>query len=182
MLSTSQSQCPRILRCGSTTFRFLGLRVRISPAAWMPISCEFCVYCQVNVPATGRSLVQRSPTECEVSECDRGTSWRRAGHTRAVEPWKKKMVSTCHAVRSCKRDGKLTITSHQTFITGYNFDPDMLFRPLTWWYSEENCNNALLLRRKGFPYLQLWLVTNHDNRTVLYYYIACQKPIKTCIL
>ena len=28
------------------------------------------MYCQVEVPATGRSLVQRSPTERGVSECD----------------------------------------------------------------------------------------------------------------
>jgi hypothetical protein len=41
---------------------------------------------QVDVPATGRSLVQRSPTECGVSKCDRGTSQRRPGNTRAVEP------------------------------------------------------------------------------------------------
>jgi hypothetical protein len=27
-------------------------------------------YCKVQVYASGRSLVQRSPTECNVSECD----------------------------------------------------------------------------------------------------------------
>jgi hypothetical protein len=32
------------------------------------------VCCQVEVSATGWSLVQRSPTECGVSECDRETS------------------------------------------------------------------------------------------------------------
>ena len=32
------------------------------------------VCCQVQVRATGRSLVQRSPIEYGVSECDRGTS------------------------------------------------------------------------------------------------------------
>jgi len=32
------------------------------------------VYCQVEVSATGRSLVQWRPNECDVSECDRGTS------------------------------------------------------------------------------------------------------------
>jgi len=31
------------------------------------------VFCQVDVSARGRSLVQRSRTECCVSECDRGT-------------------------------------------------------------------------------------------------------------
>jgi len=29
------------------------------------------VYCQVELPASGCSLVQRIPTECGVSECDR---------------------------------------------------------------------------------------------------------------
>ena len=38
---------------------------------------------------TGRSLVQRSPTECGVSECDRGTSQRRRRSTSAVELRKK---------------------------------------------------------------------------------------------
>jgi hypothetical protein len=32
------------------------------------------VCCQVEVYAMGRSLVQRSPTECGVSECDLETS------------------------------------------------------------------------------------------------------------
>ena len=32
------------------------------------------VCCQVDVSVSGRSLVQRSPTECGVSECDRETS------------------------------------------------------------------------------------------------------------
>jgi hypothetical protein len=33
---------------------------------------------QVEIPATGRSLVQMSPTECGVSESDCETSWRRS--------------------------------------------------------------------------------------------------------
>ena len=32
------------------------------------------VCCQVEVSATGQSLVQRGPTDCGVSECDRRTS------------------------------------------------------------------------------------------------------------
>ena len=32
------------------------------------------VFCQVEVPATGRSQVQRSGTECDLSECDLETS------------------------------------------------------------------------------------------------------------
>jgi hypothetical protein len=32
------------------------------------------VCCQVEVSVTNRSLVQRNPTECDLSECDRGIS------------------------------------------------------------------------------------------------------------
>jgi len=35
-----RSQWPRGLRRGSAAARLLGLRVRISPRAWMPVSCE----------------------------------------------------------------------------------------------------------------------------------------------
>jgi hypothetical protein len=35
------------------------------------LSVVSVVCCQVEVSATGRSLVQRIPTECVVSECDR---------------------------------------------------------------------------------------------------------------
>ena len=41
---------------------------------WMSVSCVFCVCCQVEVSATSWSLVQSSPTECGVSECDREIS------------------------------------------------------------------------------------------------------------
>jgi len=58
---------------------------------WMSASCECCVLSgQVEVSASSRSFVQRSPTECGVSECDRGTSTvRRPRPTRAVESLKK---------------------------------------------------------------------------------------------
>jgi len=38
------------------------------------LSLMSVVCCQVEVSATYRSLAQRSPTECSVSACDRGTS------------------------------------------------------------------------------------------------------------
>jgi len=38
-----RSQWPRCLRLGSAAARLLGLRVRIPPWAWMPVSCEYCV-------------------------------------------------------------------------------------------------------------------------------------------
>jgi hypothetical protein len=47
------------------------------------------VCCQVEVSATSWSLVQRSPTDCGVSNvCDRQTSTKRGGPGpyRAVEP------------------------------------------------------------------------------------------------
>ena len=36
-------QTPRGLRCGSTTTRLLGLRVRIPPVEWKSVCCECCV-------------------------------------------------------------------------------------------------------------------------------------------
>jgi hypothetical protein len=48
------------------------------------------VFCQVEVPATGLSLVQRRPTDCGVSEYDLETSTVRMSRpTRAVDPVKK---------------------------------------------------------------------------------------------
>jgi hypothetical protein len=38
------------------------------------LSVVSVVCCQVEVSATGWSLVQRSPTECGVSDCDREAS------------------------------------------------------------------------------------------------------------
>jgi hypothetical protein len=61
----------RGLRRGSATAHLLGLRIRIPPGALMSVFCECC---QVEVPATGRSHIQRSRTECGVSERVRETS------------------------------------------------------------------------------------------------------------
>jgi hypothetical protein len=36
---------------------------------WIHILCECCVCCQTEVSATGRSPVQRSPTDCGVLMC-----------------------------------------------------------------------------------------------------------------
>jgi hypothetical protein len=49
------------------------------------------VCCKVEASAKGRSLPWRSPTECGVSRCDRGTStMRRPGPTWVAEPWEEK--------------------------------------------------------------------------------------------
>jgi hypothetical protein len=45
-----------------------------NPAGGMDMSLVSVVFCQVEVSATGRTLVQRSPTDCGVSEDNRGTS------------------------------------------------------------------------------------------------------------
>ena len=71
-----RSQWPRGVRRRVAPLRLLGLQVRIlSPVSF--------VCFEVHVSAMGRSLVQRSPTECNVSECDLETSTtKRPGPTR----------------------------------------------------------------------------------------------------
>ena len=58
------------LRCGSAVAHLQGLRFRIPPWAWMSLSCECWMLSERDVSASGRSLVQKSPTECDLSECD----------------------------------------------------------------------------------------------------------------
>jgi hypothetical protein len=54
--------------------------------------------CQVEVSGSGRSFVQRSPTECGVSECDREASIMRrprpTGACRAIEEGREKSQFT----------------------------------------------------------------------------------------
>jgi hypothetical protein len=64
---SSGSQWPRGLRRGSSAALLVRLRVRIPPGGM-----DVC--CVLEVSATGRSLVQRSPTDCGVSEWDREAS------------------------------------------------------------------------------------------------------------
>jgi hypothetical protein len=82
-----RSRWPRGLRRVSVAGRLLGLRVRIPPAGWWGggWGVNF-LYCQVEVSATSRSLVQGSRTECDVYEFDLGTSTTR-------RPWPTKAVS-----------------------------------------------------------------------------------------
>jgi hypothetical protein len=57
-----------------------------NPAGGMFVCCDCCACCKVEVSATGPSLIQTSPIECGVSECDREASaMRRRRPTRAVE-------------------------------------------------------------------------------------------------
>jgi hypothetical protein len=69
LLGVCRHQWPRDLRRGSAAARVLWLRVRIPPGHGC-LSLVGVVCCQVDVSTTGRSLVQRSPTECLcVTEC-----------------------------------------------------------------------------------------------------------------
>jgi hypothetical protein len=62
-------------------------------AGVMDVSLVSVVCCQIEVSARGWSLVQRSPTECGVSECHCETStMRKRRRTRAVEPLEKKLT------------------------------------------------------------------------------------------
>ena len=61
-----RSRWLRGLMRGSATFSLLGLRIQIPLWAWM--SSFVSIMCQVAVFATGRSFVQRTPTECDVSK------------------------------------------------------------------------------------------------------------------
>jgi len=56
----------RGVSCGPAAVRWLLLRVRIPPGSWL-LSVVSFVSCQVEVSVWGRSLFQRSPTECGVS-------------------------------------------------------------------------------------------------------------------
>jgi hypothetical protein len=67
-----RSQWPRGLRRGSAAARLLGMQVGISTVVSMSLVIVVC--CQVEVTLMGRSLVQRSPTDCDVSEYDRESS------------------------------------------------------------------------------------------------------------
>ena len=60
---------PRGLRRGFAAARLLELRFQI-PLGDGCLSFVSVVCCQVEVSATGRSLLQRSPTECFVCVCD----------------------------------------------------------------------------------------------------------------
>ena len=63
-----RSQWQSGLRRGSTAASLLGLRVRI-PLGARSLSVVIVVCCQVEVSATGWSLVQRSATDCGVCHC-----------------------------------------------------------------------------------------------------------------
>jgi len=91
LLAPCRSQWPLGLRRGSTAARLVELWVLIPPGHWC-LSVVGVVCCQIEVFASGWSLVQRSATDCGVSECDRepsiiGRPWPTAGCCAMVIKW-----------------------------------------------------------------------------------------------
>jgi hypothetical protein len=85
----SRSQWQRGLMRRSAVPRLLGLRARTPPGHGC-LSRVSVVCCQVEVSASDWPLVQRSPTDCGVSECDHESSKiMRTSPSRAVAPRKK---------------------------------------------------------------------------------------------
>jgi hypothetical protein len=83
------SQLSRGLRRGSFLRSLAGIAVS-NLARGMDFCLVIVVCCPVKVSATGRSLVQRSPTECCVSECDFETlTMGKLRPIRACQPLKK---------------------------------------------------------------------------------------------
>jgi len=90
---------PFVVRTRRVSLRPLASRVcgfELRRGARMPVSCECCVFCQVEVSATVRSLARRSPTERGVSECDLEASTVRSprptgglsSHRKALPLWR----------------------------------------------------------------------------------------------
>jgi hypothetical protein len=72
------------------------------------------VCCQVEVSATGWSLVQRSPTDCGMSQmCNHETSTKRGGPGpyKAVEPLKKNKTRACLLHNDHRMSGRLQTAS-----------------------------------------------------------------------
>jgi hypothetical protein len=72
------------LLCDSSLVEIVGS----NPAgARLCVSCEYCMCCLTTVSVMGRSLFERSPTECDMSVCYTEISMiSRLGPTRTVEP------------------------------------------------------------------------------------------------
>ena len=61
-----------------------GVAVSNPAASCLSLVTDVC--CEVEASASGRSLIKKSPTECDVSECDTETLiTKRPKPTRAVE-------------------------------------------------------------------------------------------------
>jgi len=76
-------------KCGSVASRLLGLRVQIPPGG-IDVCHLWVLCCQVKVCASGRSLVQRCPSESCLSVISKPQQCGGLRPTRAVDPGKPK--------------------------------------------------------------------------------------------
>jgi hypothetical protein len=85
--------------------------VKLNSNQWKIVYVVRFVFCQIEVSATGRSLIQRSPTECGVSECDQEASiTKRPWPTMLLRHGKNKIFSKiCPAVVSFLEIGPVMI-------------------------------------------------------------------------
>jgi hypothetical protein len=91
--SVGRSQWPRVLRRASAAAHFAGI-AGSNVGGRMAVCRVNVVCCQVEVSASGRSLVQRSPTECGMSEwVHKASTMRRPWTTRGCCPIK--FCSSC---------------------------------------------------------------------------------------
>jgi hypothetical protein len=110
----SQSQWPHRLRRGSSAVCLLpcGFESR----RWHGCLSLECVVCHEEVSASGWSPVQRRPTECGVSECDREASIMRPWPTRGKKSLVNNPPYIKHALRgvmkSCTHTSHKPITTH----------------------------------------------------------------------
>jgi hypothetical protein len=75
------------------------------------LSLVSVVCCQVEVSATGQSLDQKSPTECGVSECHRGTSTMRRPRSSkfSINRLPSYFSSELHGLSTCECIAKTTL-------------------------------------------------------------------------
>ena len=87
---------PRGLRRGFAAILLLGLRVRIPSVGRGSLSVVSIVCCEVEVSATSWSLVQRGPTDCGASLCDKGEqkSLHPQWTGRRIQTKKEKLIRT----------------------------------------------------------------------------------------
>ena len=114
--SERRSRWPRGLTCGSAAARLLVLWFWIPPRTWVSVASVVC--CQVETSASGWSLVQRSTTECGVSECDRETLiMRRPWPTRGCCATRKKNKNLLRTQSMTLLTSSVHIVGISTFIT-----------------------------------------------------------------
>jgi hypothetical protein len=140
-----------------------------NPAGDMDISMSLVIVvcCQVEVSAIDRLLVQRSSTECCMSECDGQNSilWR-PRITRVVEPWNKK---------NTRRISEVRLSRNYSIVTGYCSSSSITLTIRYVLYSHNFLNFEFLTCLEYlffFVFVFLWFWTPNSRLNVL---IKCQQ-------